>query len=407
MSPPTRWSGCALILNAAEARQEMLAAELAEIDADVEDLTQLLIRTTEQAQTIAARVDVQRQRIGVLDENAQALEALAAGPARAHCRAPVGHGACGSRATTGAICLARRCAALGALGDLLGVAFPELEAESRVLADDLAALEEARTELDEALGLLLADAEALAQEEERIELVLFERSRLREENQSVLERERERAALLAGEATSLEALLNDLEGELDSVRQAMADAQRAQEEGPPDADDREAIASLQDTGRMSPAFAFGSAQGMIRSPVRGQEIMAFGDQDRFGETSQGLHIATRADARVVAPADGWVLYAGPFRAYGQVVILDVGDGYRMILAGMSRINVALGQFVLMGEPIATMGERGSVVLADGSTQTPQPVLFVELREDGRPIDSSSWWADSDGVTQRDSQRTDG
>ena len=108
-----------------------------------------------------------------------------------------------------------------------------------------------------------------------------------------------------------------------------------------------------------------------------------------------------------APADGWVLYAGPFRAYGQVVILDVGDGYRMILAGMSRINVALGQFVLMGEPIATMGERGSIVLADGSTQTPQPVLFVELREDGRPIDSSSWWADSDGVTQRDSQRTDG
>lgn len=394
-------------LSAAEARQEMLAAELADIDADVEDLTQLLIRTTDQAETIAARVDVQRQRIGVLDENAQALE-VSLQAQRERIAVLLSAMVRVGRAPPPALFVSPNDALRSVRSAiLLGVAFPELAAESRVLADDLAALDDARTQLDEALDLLLADAEALAQEEERIELVLFERSRLREENQSVLERERERAALLAGEATSLESLLNDLEGELDSVRQAMADAQRAQEEGPPDADDREALASLRDTGRMAPAFAFGSAQGLIRSPVRGQEILGFGDQDRFGETSQGLHIATRADARVVAPADGWVLYAGPFRAYGQVVILDMGDGYRMILAGMSRINVALGQFVLMGEPIATMGERGSVVLADGSTQTPQPVLFVELREDGRSIDSSSWWANSDGATQRDSQRTDG
>ena len=284
---------------------------------------------------------------------------------------------------------------------LLGVAFPELEAESRILVADLSALADARVQLDEALGVLLADAEALAQEEARIELVLAQRSQLREENQDVLERERERAGLLAGEATSLEVLLGELERDLASVREAMAEAAAAEQEGAPQAGDEQAIALLQDADRLAPAFAFGSARGQIARPVRGVELLQFGEADLFGETSQGLHIATRANARVIAPADGWVLYAGPFRSYGQVVILDMGDGYRMILAGMSRINVALGQFVLMGEPIATMGERGSSVLTDGSRGAPQPVLFVELREDGRPVDSSPWWAQSDG------QRTDG
>ena len=385
-------------LAATQARQDMLAAELADIDADVEELTQLLIRTTDQAETIAARIEVQRERIGALDSNAQALErSLQAQRERIaillSAMVRVGGAPPPALFVSPGDALRSVRSAL-----LLGVAFPELEAESRVLANDLAALDEARMQLDAALDLLLADAEALAEEEERIELVLAERSRLREENQSVLERERERAALLASEATSLESLLSELEDELGSVRDAIARAEEAARIGAPDADDRQAIASLRDSGRMVPAFAFGTAQGLIRTPVRGQQILAFGDEDRFGEISQGLHIQTRADARVIAPADGWVLYAGPFRAYGQVIILDVGDGYRMILAGMSRINVALGQFVLMGEPIATMGERGSTVLADGSTQTPQPVLFVELRQDGRSIDSSSWWASRDRPT---------
>lgn len=388
-------------LNATEARQSMLAAELQSIDADVGELTDLLIRTTDQAETLTGRIDVQRQRIAVLDGNAQALEvSLSAQRARIgillSAMVRMGRTPPPALAVSPGDALRSVRSAL-----LLGVAFPELEAESRVLAADLSALDDVRGQLDDALELLLADAEALAQEEQRIELVLTERSRLREENSVVLERERERAALLASEATSLEALLADLEEELASVRDAIAQADAAREEGPPDADDREALALLGDSERLAPAFAFGSARGIIQRPVRGTEILGFGQDDSFGEASAGLHIATRVNARVIAPADGWVLYAGPFRTYGQVIILDVGDGYQLVIAGMSRINVALGQFVLMGEPIAAMGERGSRVLADGSSDAPQPVLFVELREDGRSIDSSAWWA------QTDDQRIDG
>lgn len=388
-------------LSATQARQEMLIAELGSIEADVGELTDLLIRTTDQAETLAGRISVQRERIAVLDGNTQALEvSLNAQRARIgillSAMVRMGRTPPPALAVSPGDALRSVRSAL-----LLGVAFPELEAESRVLASDLAALDEARGQLDEALELLLADAEALAQEEERIELVLAERSRLRDENSSVLERERERAALLASEATSLETLLADLEEELSSVRNAIVQAEAAQEEGPPDADDSQALALLGDSDRMAPAFAFGSARGIIQRPVRGTEILGFGQEDTFGEASAGLHISTRANARVIAPADGWVLYAGPFRTYGQLIILDVGDGYQLVIAGMSRINVALGQFVLMGEPIAAMGERGSRVLADGSSDAPQPVLFVELREDGRSIDSSAWWA------QTDDQRIDG
>lgn len=386
-------------LSAAQARQEMLAAELAEIDADVDELTGLLIRTTNQAEGLAERIEVQRGRIEVLEANKQGLEAslqeqririavLLSAMVR------VGREPPPALAVSPDDALKSVRSAI-----LLGVAFPELEAESQALAADLTALADARRELDQALETLLADAEALAEEEARIELVLAERSRLREENQMVLQRERERAELLASEATSLEALLADLETELASVRAAIAESQAAQEAPREDLDD--ALALLRDTSRIAPAFAFGAGQGLVQRPVRGVDLLNFGQEDRFGIPSQGLHIAARSGARVVAPTDGWVLYAGPFRSYGQVVILDVGDGYRMILAGMEQINVSLGQFVLMGEPMATMGDRGSQVLADGSQTAPQPVLFVELREDGRPIDSSAWWADTN------SQRTEG
>ena len=76
---------------------------------------------------------------------------------------------------------------------------------------------------------------------------------------------------------------------------------------------------------------------------------------RAGSTLKGISLQTRGEARITAPADGWVVYAGAFRSYGQLLIINAGGGYHILLAGMSRIDVGLGQFVLAGEPIAEMG----------------------------------------------------
>ena len=98
-------------------------------------------------------------------------------------------------------------------------------------------------------------------------------------------------------------------------------------------------------------------------PVNGVRIREFGASDGLGGTEKGLSIATRPGAQVTAPCDGWVVYAGPFRNYGQLLILNAGGGYHVLLAGMERISVDLGQFVVTGEPVAVMGGRVQVAAA--------------------------------------------
>ncbi len=107
----------------------------------------------------------------------------------------------------------------------------------------------------------------------------------------------------------------------------------------------------------------------------------------------GDMVATQSAAIVTAPSDGSVLYAGPFRSYGQLLILNAGDGYHVVLAGMSRISVALGQSVLAGEPIGAMGETRLASASDEPGENAAPELYVEFRKDGKPVDPAPWWAD--------------
>ena len=140
--------------------------------------------------------------------------------------------------------------------------------------------------------------------------------------------------------------------------------------------------------RSRPADAGGgflSLHGKVPLPVNGIKIKVYGAPDGLGGTEKGVSIATRAGAQVTAPADGWVVYAGPFRYYGQLLILNAGGGYHIVLAGMDRISVELGQFVLTGEPVAVMG-NGSHLAAILATGSSQPVLYVEFRKDGTPVD---------------------
>src|SRR5690606_2996461 len=104
-------------------------------------------------------------------------------------------------------------------------------------------------------------------------------------------------------------------------------------------------------------------------------------------------LATHSSAIVTAPVDGSILYAGPFRSYGQLLILNAGEGYHIVLAGIDRISVSPGQTVLAGEPVGLMGEArtaSAVAFGDGSAS---PELYVEFRKDGKPVDPAPWWAE--------------
>jgi septal ring factor EnvC (AmiA/AmiB activator) len=122
----------------------------------------------------------------------------------------------------------------------------------------------------------------------------------------------------------------------------------------------------------------------IRLPVAGKIIKLFGKPDLIGLTAKGITIATRAGANVVATFDGKVLYAGPFRKYGKILIITHGEGFSSLLIGMSHIHVKTGQDLLGGEPVGVMTKSSNT-----GTKLNQR-LYIELRKHGKPIDPMAW-----------------
>jgi septal ring factor EnvC (AmiA/AmiB activator) len=139
---------------------------------------------------------------------------------------------------------------------------------------------------------------------------------------------------------------------------------------------------------------------LLPLPVNGVKIRNFGDPDSMGGAEKGLAIAARPGAQVTSPCDGLVVYSGPFRSYGQLLILNAGGGYHVLLMGMERISVNPGQFVLTGEPVAAMGSGGQIAAAVATTTPSQPVLYIEFRKDGTPVDPAPWWATSESEKVR-------
>ena len=158
--------------------------------------------------------------------------------------------------------------------------------------------------------------------------------------------------------------------------------------------------ALANPQRQKPAVPFASAKGFLDFPVtRGVNVINYGDGDGLGGVSQGLSVVTNAEAPVLAPADGWVLYTGNYLNYGQIVILDAGQDYTILLAGMAKVDVKPGQFVLMGKSVGTMGSRtiGRTVATSAGAQ--RPTLYIEMRNKNVPIDPTGWWASSQTPTE--------
>lgn len=262
---------------------------------------------------------------------------------------------------------------------VVGAVLPEIRIEAEALQSDLDALVAERTRAAAERDRLRADAAAIAEERQRLSLLIDRKKTDSEARTAELTAEKAKAEELAKTARSLEELIAGMKKALPAARPG----QPATASAPPSAG-----------GRLGPAVAFDEAKGRLILPVRGVNLQSFGDDNGLGGLSQGQSIATRAGARVVSPADGRVVYAGPFRSYGQLLILDAGGDYHIVLAGMERIDVQLDQFVLTGEPVGVMGNQRLASAAALDASVTQPVLYVEFRKGGTSIDPSSWWVAS-------------
>ena len=148
-------------------------------------------------------------------------------------------------------------------------------------------------------------------------------------------------------------------------------------------------ATLGSPGRIKPEIAFAQAQGRLPLPAQGRQVLGFGEKTQYGGQSKGLVLETRQGAQVTSPCDGWIVYAGEFRSYGQLLIINAGGGYHVLLAGLSQIDVQPGQFVLGAEPVGTMS--GWAQQTQPAAANSAPVLYIEFRKDGTPIDPDPWW----------------
>ena len=281
---------------------------------------------------------------------------------------------------------------------LLGAVVPELRSETEILLGDLKELKRVTASIEAERDSLRARIGEQVAERERLDLLLEEKKKLQAETVAADKAEAEKAKQLAEKAGSMQELIASLESELTSVRKAQEEARKRAEE----------LKRLREEGRpvpeghqLGPALPFESLKNRLVLPVSGRIVKRFGEKDATGRPATGDTVLTQSGSIVTAPADATVLYAGRFRSYGQLLILDAGDGYHIVMAGMERLNVSQGQSLLAGEPVGAMGDKRVAAASAFGTNTSEPELFVEIRKDKKPVEPLAWWQEP-GRTGNDS-----
>jgi septal ring factor EnvC (AmiA/AmiB activator) len=281
---------------------------------------------------------------------------------------------------------------------LLGAVVPGVRRETDRLAADLKSLTDLSVALAAQRQTYVTTMASAIEEEQRMNALLEENAKLSAKSQDDLERENQRVEQLAARATSLENLIASLERSIASARDA-AEAARANDRDmaalTPEQRARlqeEAGAILPDKNRIAPAYPFSVLKAKLALPVAGDVIRQVGEDDGTGHPAQGLTVAAGSGLVVTAPADGWVMFAGPFRSYGEMVIMNAGENYHILLSGMDKVSVRQGQFVVSGEPVGQMGEKRIASATGLNLETDRPTLYIEFRKDGKPVDSRPWWS---------------
>ncbi|MGF7054246.1 septal ring factor EnvC (AmiA/AmiB activator) [Bosea sp. OAE752] len=283
---------------------------------------------------------------------------------------------------------------------LLGAVVPDLRQEVEILGTDLAELVRLRDNIAAEKTRIGAEMEQLAAERQRL-ASLIEARREREASAAKdVDAQKALGDQLAGQARSMRDFVEKIEKEISVASKAAEAARQAIEQETREQRERMTALAFKDPARLAPKIAFADARGLLSLPAAGSRLRGFGDPDGAGGTTRGISLETRPGALVSAPSDAWVVYAGPFRSFGQLLILNAGGGYYILLAGMQRIDVALNQFVLAGEPVAVMGETSEAAATTVGVGTGQPVLYIEFRKDGVSVDPTPWWTKSQGEKVR-------
>lgn len=393
-------------LAARGARREALRTEIEGLSKDRAELNRILLETAQRIGSAEERVSAIEQRLATLDGSEQAIRRSLESRRDVIAEVLAALQRMGRHPPPAVLVAPEDVLQAVRSAILLGATVPELRTEVEALASDLAELARLRAQIATDREALKADIQTLNGEQERLAALIDERQRRIAEAEKIDAGESAQVADLASRTESLKDLIGRMEREITTARKAAEDAAQAVQARDKAVDDRLAAAPFGDPARLEPKISFAKALGLLPFPVRGEVVRGFGASDGFGGATNGISIATREEAVISSPTDGWIVYSGPFRSFGQLLIINAGEGYYVLLAGMERINVTLGQFVLAGEPVGLMGKgapagtgalAGASAFAGGATG---PILYVEFRKDGGSIDPSPWWARTKGEKVR-------
>ncbi|MDO4161533.1 MAG: peptidoglycan DD-metalloendopeptidase family protein [Pseudomonadota bacterium] len=242
----------------------------------------------------------------------------------------------------------------------------------------------------EQIALRLQDLEKdnkmLAQQQADMKKLSQQKSTMYSQLSSKSQEAKKKADMLASQAHNLRDLLEKLEKQKEISRRQMAEKSRLARERAAD-NLRKENHGLIDTTQQADNYAplpektvtdFSKAKGRLSRPARGPLVTAFHSELSKGVVSNGIDIKTAAKAQVIAPYDGTVIYAGSFKNFANLVIIDHGSGYTSLLSGLGETDTEVGQMLLAGEPVGTMPDSNN------------NKLHMEIRKNNHPVDPNEW-----------------
>ena len=274
---------------------------------------------------------------------------------------------------------------------LLREAVPYLQENAARIREDLEKIEAQKNLVEKQVARIIRQKKILEKEHEQMKALVQRKSKIRNAVEIKSVKAKKKVEQLASQANDLRDLLNKLEKQRqEKLRRQEEERRRLAElkaaEARRAAEDTKKLEEKQraDLIKFKPEVInevgenFVKAKGHLLRPARGPVVTAYGEQMSKGVTSKGIIIKTRSQAQVISPYDGTVIFAGPFRGYGNLIIIEHGQGYLSLLAGLEEVDCELGQMLLAGEPVGQMPESGDAR------------LYVELRKDNHPVNPLTW-----------------
>ena len=274
---------------------------------------------------------------------------------------------------------------------LLREAVPYLQENATQIREDLEQISKKKKQVEQQVAKIIKQKKVLEKEHEQMKLLAQRKSKIRNAVEVKSVKAKKKVEQLASQANDLRDLLNKLEKQRqeklrkqEEERRRLAELKAAEERRLAEENKKLEEKQRADLIKFKPEVIseigtnFAKAKGHLLRPARGPVVTKYGQKISKGVTSKGIIIKTRSQAQVISPYDGTVIFAGPFRGYGNLIIIEHGAGYLSLLAGLDSIDCELGQMLLAGEPVGQMPDSS------------ESKLYIEIRKDNHPINPLTW-----------------